>query len=208
METDVTRWPLAAVALGGLIALAHAAEPANPSDKSRGATPAAAHPGEREPWRKACPPPAEASRGPSTFKATGPCAFEHTGTFACEGLADDFYVSTTRKAANGATLTVYINVEKYHGPGDYTAAQMWIGVQDKTFIYRWSSDNLDITVGPGEAYAVLPSSKLDAEPVLVDCTGPMTNYQCSGRGESELFLATAEVVSGTLRCDTADRKKP
>ena len=82
-------------------------------------------------------------------------------------------------------LMIYINVENYHGPDTYKRAQMFLGLQDKTSIYRWSSDIVAITVGAGEEFVTLPATRLDAEPILVDCTGPMTNFQCSGRGEAE-----------------------
>ena len=48
---------------------------------------------------------------------------------ASEALGDDFYVSMTRKAARGATLMVYVNVEDYKGPGDYKRAQVFVGIQ-------------------------------------------------------------------------------
>ncbi len=159
-------------------------------------------------WRpEACPPPPEDSPGPSSLTVTGPCAFQHRGAVSCEPIADDFYISMSRKAARGATLMVYINVEKYHGPGSYDGAQMFVGVQDKTSIYRWSSDTIAITVGPGEEFAVLPTTRLDAEPVLIDCTGPMTNFQCGGRGDAPAFESTTEVVSGTLRCEGGGKEK-
>ena len=159
-------------------------------------------------WRtEACPPPPEGSPGPSSLSVTGPCAFQHRGAVTCEALADDFYISMSRKALRGATLMVYINVENYKGPGSYTDAQIFVGVQDKTSIYRWSSDTLAITVGPDEEFAVLPTTRLDAEPVLIGCTGPMTNFQCGGRGDAAGFESTTEVVSGTLRCEGGGKKK-
>jgi hypothetical protein len=84
---------------------------------------------------------------------------------------------------------------------------MFAGVQDKTSIYRWSNDTVGITVGPGEEYAVLPKTRLDAEPLLVDCTGPMDDFQCSGRGTAEVLEGTAELVSGTLRCEGGGKQK-
>jgi hypothetical protein len=154
-------------------------------------------------WRQpGCPPPPEASSGPSTFTAAGPCAFRHRGAVACEALYDDFLVTLSRKAAGGVTLMVYINVEKYHGPGDYRDAQIFLGLQDKFNIYRWSSDTLNITVGSGEQSVTLPATSLEAEPLFTNCTGPITNFQCQGRGFATEFLKTREVVSGTLRCET------
>jgi hypothetical protein len=111
-------------------------------------------------------------------------------------------VTLSRKAAGGGTLMVYINVEQYHGPGDYHDAQIFLGLQDKFNIYRWSSDKLNITVGSGQQSVTLPATSLEAEPMFTNCTGPMTNFQCEGRGFADEFLKTREVVSGTLRCGT------
>ena len=153
-------------------------------------------------WRPAgCPPPAEGAQGQSRLVVSGPCAFRHQGAFNCERIHDDFYISMSRKAANGSTLMVFINVEKFNGPGDYKNAEMYLSVQDRSSIYRWSSQDVALTIGPGEAFAMLPTTRLEAEPVLVGCTGPMTNYQCSGRGELEALLGTAEVLSGKMHCE-------
>jgi hypothetical protein len=168
------------------------------SSSSAGVEPAAA-PNWRQPG---CPPPPEASSGPSTFTAAGPCAFQHRAAVACEALDDDFLVTLSRRAAGGVTLMVYINVEKYHGPGDYRDAQIYLGLQDKFNIYRWSSDTLNITVGSGEQSVTLPGTSLEAEPVFTNCTGRITNFQCEGREFAEEFLKTREVVSGTLLCET------
>ena len=130
----------------------------------------------------------------------GPCTFQHRSAVSCESALDDFILVMSRKAAGDATLMVYINVEKYHGPGDYDGAQMFVGVQDKNSINRWSSDTVNITVGPGEEFAVLPRTSLEAEPLLIDCTGPMSNYQCGDRRIAAPINGTHEVVSGTLQC--------
>lgn len=120
---------------------------------------------------------------------TGACAFEHKGSFTCEALGDDLYISVSRRAAHGGTLMAFVNVEQYKGPGRYKNAQMFVSVQDKSTIYRWSSDEIDIEVGPDVEYAVLPTSRLEAEPLLVECTGPMNNYQCGGRGKRKGYEA-------------------
>ena len=57
---------------------------------------------------------------------------------------------------------VYINVEQYHGPGDYRDAQIFLGLQDKFSIYRWSGDKLNITVGGGQEFVALPATSLEA----------------------------------------------
>jgi hypothetical protein len=159
-------------------------------------------------WRPVgCPPPHENSPGPSSLTVSGPCTFEHRAAVSCESMHDDFILTASREAARGATLMVYINVEKYKGPGSYENAEMFVGVQDETSIYRWSSDRVSITIGPDEAFAILPATRLDAEPLLVDCTGPQTNYQCGGRSDTSPINGTTEVVAGTLRCNSVAKSK-
>jgi len=150
----------------------------------------------------ACPPLPEDDAGPSTMALDGPCTFRHRAAASCESLGDDFIMVATRPAQDGATAMIYVNVEKYTGPGKYTDAQMFVGVQDKVNIWRWSSDNVNITVGKDEAFAEMPRTRLLAEPVLVNCTGPMTNYQCDGRGEVSAFERSVEMVSGRLQCES------
>ena len=172
------------------------------------AEPAAIESAASNEWRpQGCPPPPEEGQGASSLNVSGPCAFKHRGTFSCEAIHDDFYISMTRQAAHGSTLTVFINVEKFKGAGTYQNAEMFLGVQDKSSIYRWSSQEVQLTVGPDAQYVVLPTTRLAAEPVLVDCSGPMTNYQCSGRGELEALLGTTEVVAGKMQCDAAGKAK-
>ena len=117
-----------------------------------------------------CPPPAEDSTGPSHLIANGPCGFEHRGAASCESLPDDFIVALTRKALHGSTLVIFLNVERYHGPGAYDGAQMFETVQSGTGIHRWSSDSVHATVGPGEAFVTFPETRLEEEPMLMGCT--------------------------------------
>jgi hypothetical protein len=215
--SDLPAAASSAAKVPGAVAPAPSAERSPPAKKvalaAAGAAPGAVPSGAGLPvresgWRpQGCPPPPEDGPGPSSLKATGPCTFQHQGAFTCEGMVDDLYISMSRKAANGATLMAFINVEQYKGPGHYKGAQMFVGIQDKSSIYRWSSDEVEITVGPDEEYAIVPTTKLEAEPVLVDCTGPMDNYQCSGRGDAAGLLGTVTVVSGKLQCEGGGTKK-
>jgi hypothetical protein len=156
-----------------------------------------------------CPPLAENGAAGSNFTVDGPCAFRQRGAVSCEALADDFIIVATRKARNGGTVMIYVNVEQYAGPGSYKQAQMFVGVQDKVNIWRWSSDAVDITVGAKEAFAEVPATRLEAEPVLINCTGPMTNYQCEGRDDQPAFERTVETASGRLQCEPrSDTPRP
>ena len=159
-----------------------------------------------------CPPPAEGSEGPSTFSVSGPCEFEHHGAVSCESVGDDFIVALTRKARNGATLVVYLNVEQYHGPGTYDGGQMFVAVEGGSTIYRWSSDAVKTTVGPGEAFAELHETRLEGEAMLLGCTsliGPSTNYQyqCDSTRDAPLAIdKTVEIVSGKLQCAAVKKR--
>jgi len=116
-------------------------------------------------WRpELCPPPPEPSGGPSTLVATGACAFRQQGMMECTSTADDFILQMTRPAAREAKLLIYVNVEKYHGPGTYDGAEMLVGVQEGEQNFRWFSDALHVTVGPGEKFAELSPARLEALP--------------------------------------------
>jgi hypothetical protein len=173
------------------------ATPAKPR-KPRASTPAAD-------WRPAgCPPLPESETGTGLVTVTGPCAFEHRSAVSCEATADDFLVTMSRAGADGSTVMIFINVEKYAGPGTYDGGQMFLGVQDKKNIYRWSSDTVAATVGPEGASVTLPITRLEAEPLFVNCSGPMTNFQCEDRDVSTALDGTVEVVGGTFTCTKRD----
>lgn len=163
--------------------------------------------------REFCPPPADDAEGPSTLAVTGPCGFTHRQAVKCESLLDDFIIGFVRNLRNGATMAVYFNVENYRGPGSYSETQMFAAVQSGTAIYRWSNDYAHATVGPGEAYLEIPPTRLDPEPMLINCTaliGPSTNYQyqCGGRTAMAAIESAPEIVSGTLGCENLPTKQP
>ncbi len=82
----------------------------------------------------------------------------------CSATKDDFYIEAKRPAARDATLLVYVNVERYHGPGSYDKAEMLVGVQDPAFNFRWFSDTVRITVGEGEKFVELEPARLEPLP--------------------------------------------
>jgi hypothetical protein len=165
----------------------------------RGSAPAA--------WRPpGCPPAPQSATGEAVVSLTGPCAFEHREPVSCEATPDDFLVTMSRRGAGGTALMIFINVEKYAGPGKYDGGQMFFGIQDKTNVFRWSSDDVTATVGPGEATLILPATRLEAEPLLVKCSGPMTNYQCDGREDASAIDGTVEIVGGTFMCEKKGRE--
>jgi hypothetical protein len=108
--------------------------------------------------------------------ATGACAFRHQGAVNCTSLEDDFILETSRPSARQSTLIIYLNVETYHGPGNYDEAQMLVSVQDATGLFRWRSDTVLATVGADEKFVDLQSTRLEALP-----PGDETEITLSGR---------------------------
>jgi hypothetical protein len=98
--------------------------------------------------------------------ADGACKFEQHGDVDCESLDDDFILQTSRPSAQGATLSVYVNVEKYRGPGDYDEAQMLVSVQDPKGLFRWRSDQVVVTVGKDEKFVKLRPVRLESLPPM------------------------------------------
>ena len=156
-----------------------------------------------------CPPPPETRPGgPSSIKATGPCAFELTGEAECSAEFDDFLLSVTRPGKNSTELMLFINVERYVGPRVYKAPNdMWVSLKDGSKMYRWSTNQFEATVGPGSKYVTFKDVHLEAEPILTGCTGPQTNYQCDGREDDNRFMTTSAIVTGTLYCKKAPPPK-
>ncbi len=159
-------------------------------------------------------PPAEDSSGPGAFGAKGACQFQRREPVNCEALADDFIVAVTQKAKNGALLVIYLNVEHYHGPGVYDAAQLFLAVEGGDSIYRWSNDNMRATVGPAEAFVTLPETQLAQEPMHVVCSrliGPESNYtyQCAASSRVNPGIdGVPEIVSGRLQCGSRAERSP
>jgi len=155
-----------------------------------------------------CPPLAEQGTGPSKIKVTGPCAFEHKGKADCDAEGDDMYLTVARKGRNGSEVMLFVNVERYVGPGEYKAPNdVWVSLKTGDKIYRWWSNKLAVTVGPDSKYVTVNNALLDPELMLIGCTGPQTNYQCDGRSIDETqHMQTATTVTGTIYCKF-DKKK-
>jgi hypothetical protein len=163
---------------------------------------APAPPKAAEKWRpSACPPLPEQGSGPSSIKVTGPCAFEHKGEAECEWTGDDLLATVLRKARNGAEVMFHVNVERYVGPGKYKAPNdVLVSLKDGSKIYRWSTNEFELTVGPESRYVVLRDVRLDPELVLIGCTGPQWNFQCDGRGDEPEHMKTLSIATGTIYC--------
>lgn len=185
-------WLGCALAFAAALSAVHSeaiAAPAKPASAAKSWHPAA------------CPPPAAASKGLSSLKVTGPCAFEYTDQADCVAEFDDLSLTGTREAKNGAQLMVYLNVERYVGAGRYKAPNdIFVSLKDKNRIYRWSGNDFEVTVGPGSKTVTVHNALLTPELLLVGCSGPQTNYQCDGRGDDPGHMASVTTVSGTISC--------
>jgi hypothetical protein len=123
-------------------------------------------------------------------------------------LADDFTITVTRKAKDGAEVVLFLNVERYVGPGQYKPPNdIFVGLKVGTKMYRWWSNAFDVTVGPESKSVTLHNVYLQPELVLVGCEGPQTNYQCDGRGDEPEHMKTFAYVSGTIYCKAGVAKK-
>jgi hypothetical protein len=112
-------------------------------------------------WRpEVCPPPPESSKGQGTFVATGACAFEQTGQVNCIALGDDFFIDLSRPAAMGATLRMWVNVERYKGPGKYHGNGMLVSVRTTDEVFPWNGGELTMTVGDGERFVTVEPATL------------------------------------------------
>jgi hypothetical protein len=139
-------------------------------------------------WRPhLCPPPPEPSPGPSTLVVKGACAFRHQGATKCSSSKDDFYVEMRRPGARDSTMLVYVNVEGYKGPGKYDKAEMLIGVHAPIYVYRWFSDEVQVTVAEDE-------KSVEIQPLRMEPLPPVE--------------APDLEVSGTLVCRPGEESAP
>jgi len=128
-----------------------------------------------------CPPlPEQPGSKGSDAEFTGVCAFHQAGPVNCRTSADDFYVLLRRELSAGRSLSLYANVEGYHGPGAYREVQLLMLVEDAGTIYEWSNFRAQGRVTEREASFVLPATELRSE---------------TGRAGAGL-----ESVSGALGC--------
>src|SRR2546421_13094626 len=63
-----------------------------------------------------------------------------------------------------STLFPYTTLFRSHGPGTYDGAEMLVGVQEGEQNFRWFSDAVHVTVGPGEKFAELSPTRLEPLP--------------------------------------------
>lgn len=148
--------------------------------------------------------PGQAGSASADFVATGPCPFQQAEPVSCEVQPDDVIIGLVHKGTHG-DLAFYLNVENYHGPGEYGGTQVFLALQGKHSIFRWSNDEVHAIVGPDESFVQVRSATLVPEPSLLACSqmiGPQSNFQfqCSQRGGTHLMEGRPVTISGTLHC--------
>lgn len=91
----------------------------------------------------------------------------------CDAEGDDFLVTAVRAGKDSAELILYLNVERFVGPRTYKPPNdMYVSLKVGSKIYRWSTNEYEATVGPGSKSVTFKDVRLEAEPVLIGCTGP------------------------------------
>lgn len=177
---------------------------ASPAVAATPARPAAA-----KQWApEGCPPASAAGSGRSTIKVSGPCGFEYKGEAECNTELDDMQMMVKRPAKKGGELLLYVNIERYVGAGRYKPPNdLYVSLKRGNRIWRWSTNDYSVVVGPGSSYVVLDNVLLEPELLLEGCTGPQWNYQCDGRGNDAQHMASTTTVTGTLYCKAGGPKK-
>src|SRR5262249_46236630 len=97
-----------------------------------------------------CDPVPEPDRAASfsDLAFSGECAFHQTGPAQCHGREDDFYLVAHRDLEGARQLTLYVNVERYSGPGVYeNDAQVHVMIKDGESLYRWSAFRTSVSLG-------------------------------------------------------------
>jgi hypothetical protein len=111
-----------------------------------------------------CPPePERSGAAGSNADFGGVCAFHQASRVYCRATDDDFYVLLRRQLPNGRSLSLYANVERYHGPGVYRDVQILMLVRDVATIYQWSNFRAEATVTARETSFRLPLTELRSE---------------------------------------------
>jgi len=108
----------------------------------------------------------EKTKGSSKWVVKGPCTFDHNADVKCSTAFDDFYTALLRHGPGDATVAVYFNIETGSAPkpGECTAGQMFLTVQNGQAYYHWGSDSVTAKIGPGLKYVDVPETRLEAEP--------------------------------------------
>jgi hypothetical protein len=104
-------------------------------------------------------PGEDASHGAeTTLTFRGECAFPQSAPVQCQAAADDFLVAAKRPLEGGRLFDFYVNVEQYHGPGNYDVVQTYVFVRDGQVEYRWANRQGSATVKAGPPMSVVFSN--------------------------------------------------
>jgi len=140
---------------------------------------------------------------PSSLTVSGECNFEQREPFHCRAMDDDFYTVSRRPLlGDNRLVTLYMNVEHFHGPGTYDENEVnyWIG--EGANLYRWTNKRGSVTLEADPTAIAsdkdsggvrgwdLPETVLQAEPGTMT-TGTITiggRISCRKFGEQSVKL--------------------
>jgi hypothetical protein len=108
--------------------------------------------------------PAPSSERALSF--AGECRLLQTSPALCRPEEDDFYVLVKRPLPGGRSLNFYVNVERFHGDGDYRSlAQLHVVVRDRGTLYRWANVQGDVVLSSSgeKRFITLRGVSLSAE---------------------------------------------
>jgi hypothetical protein len=98
---------------------------------------------------------------------SGACDLALAAPAICHAQEDDFYVVVERALSGGRIFHLYVNVERYHGTGDYRGlAQIHASVREGQALYRWTSFQGTVSLAGDEAARTvhISAATLPAEP--------------------------------------------
>jgi hypothetical protein len=83
----------------------------------------------------------------SDLHLSGPCAFTEKSVGRCVKRVDDFYVYLAHDLTGEGRFILTVNVENYHGPGEYkSGAEVYLEITRNNQFYYWSVRHTTVTV--------------------------------------------------------------
>jgi hypothetical protein len=117
-------------------------------------------------WRTAMCEPSAEPLGPSSVVGTGACAFEQRGGAKCTLTDDDLLMSVTRPTPNDGLFMMFVTVENFQRGPVLNDVQVVVGMENARGLFRWTSDEGHVTVGPDKKFVTFDETRLTPVPPL------------------------------------------